>query len=132
MVNDRKLSEIINTEHENVKYLPGHKLPENVVAVTDVLETCHDADMLIFVVPHQFMKNMCKPLIGKFFTFSFDYGRLMKFFNSLLFYSLNERKSEEQRFWSVTVQGLVVIHFIRNRNILSNYIFEGFLHKSKR
>lgn len=31
MVNDKKLSEIINTEHENVKYLPGYKLPENVV-----------------------------------------------------------------------------------------------------
>lgn len=31
MVNGRKLTEIINTEHENVKYLPGHKLPANVV-----------------------------------------------------------------------------------------------------
>lgn len=33
MVNDRKLSEIINTDHENVKYLPGHKLPANVVSL---------------------------------------------------------------------------------------------------
>lgn len=31
MINGRKLTEIINTEHENVKYLPGHKLPPNVV-----------------------------------------------------------------------------------------------------
>lgn len=31
MVNGRKLTEIINCEHENVKYLPGHKLPSNVV-----------------------------------------------------------------------------------------------------
>lgn len=31
MVNGRKLTEIINTDHENVKYLPGHKLPPNVV-----------------------------------------------------------------------------------------------------
>lgn len=30
-INGRKLSEIINTDHENVKYLPGHKIPENVV-----------------------------------------------------------------------------------------------------
>ncbi|KAM5287671.1 glycerol-3-phosphate dehydrogenase [NAD(+)], cytoplasmic isoform 1-T1 [Ctenodactylus gundi] len=29
-VGGRKLTEIINTEHENVKYLPGHKLPPNV------------------------------------------------------------------------------------------------------
>lgn len=30
-INGRKLTDIINTEHENVKYLPGYKLPENVV-----------------------------------------------------------------------------------------------------
>ena len=30
-INGRKLTEIINTDHENVKYLPGYKLPENVV-----------------------------------------------------------------------------------------------------
>ncbi|XP_048958678.1 glycerol-3-phosphate dehydrogenase [NAD(+)], cytoplasmic isoform X3 [Canis lupus dingo] len=29
-VGGRKLTEIINTQHENVKYLPGHKLPPNV------------------------------------------------------------------------------------------------------
>jgi len=32
-VNNRKLTEIINTDHENVKYLPGHKLPPNVVSL---------------------------------------------------------------------------------------------------
>lgn len=32
-VDGRRLTEIINTEHENVKYLPGHKLPRNVVSV---------------------------------------------------------------------------------------------------
>lgn len=31
VIDGRKLTEIINTEHENVKYLPGHKLPSNVV-----------------------------------------------------------------------------------------------------
>lgn len=30
-VDGKKLTEIINTQHENVKYLPGYKLPENVV-----------------------------------------------------------------------------------------------------
>lgn len=32
VVNGKKLTEIINETHENVKYLPGHKLPENVVS----------------------------------------------------------------------------------------------------
>lgn len=31
MVDGRKLTEILNSDHENVKYLPGHKLPTNVV-----------------------------------------------------------------------------------------------------
>nr|XP_014346640.1 PREDICTED: glycerol-3-phosphate dehydrogenase 1-like protein isoform X2 [Latimeria chalumnae] len=30
IVNGKKLTEIVNTEHENVKYLPGYKLPKNV------------------------------------------------------------------------------------------------------
>lgn len=33
MVDGRKLTEIINTTHENVKYLPGKKLPPNVVSI---------------------------------------------------------------------------------------------------
>lgn len=65
MVNNRKLSDIINTDHENVKYLPGKKLPENIIAVTDIVEACKDADILIFVVPHQFIFKICEQLQGK-------------------------------------------------------------------
>lgn len=65
MVDGKKLTEIINTTHENVKYLPGKKLPENVIAVPDVLEAAKDADVLVFVIPHQFIKNICKPLVGQ-------------------------------------------------------------------
>ena len=32
MVNGKKLTEIINETHENVKYLPGIRLPPNVVS----------------------------------------------------------------------------------------------------
>uniref|UniRef100_A0A673HMI4 Glycerol-3-phosphate dehydrogenase [NAD(+)] n=1 Tax=Sinocyclocheilus rhinocerous TaxID=307959 RepID=A0A673HMI4_9TELE len=59
MIDGRKLTEIINTEHENVKYLPGHKLPKNVVAVPDVTEAASGADVLIFVIPHQFIGKIC-------------------------------------------------------------------------
>lgn len=34
MIEGKKLTEIINEQHENVKYLPGHKLPVNVVSIT--------------------------------------------------------------------------------------------------
>lgn len=38
IINNEKLTNIINTIHENVKYLPGHKLPENVASIlnTDI------------------------------------------------------------------------------------------------
>jgi len=32
MIEGKKLTEIINETHENVKYLKGHKLPPNVVS----------------------------------------------------------------------------------------------------
>ncbi|KAK6320854.1 glycerol-3-phosphate dehydrogenase [NAD(+)], cytoplasmic-like [Coregonus clupeaformis] len=58
-VNGRKLTEIINTDHENVKYLPGHKLPPNIVAVPEVTDAVKGADILIFVIPHQFINRIC-------------------------------------------------------------------------
>ncbi|CAD6185681.1 unnamed protein product [Caenorhabditis auriculariae] len=64
-VNGEKLSEIINTRHENVKYLPGKTLPTNVVAVTDLVQSCTGSQVLIFVVPHQFVKGICNQLVGK-------------------------------------------------------------------
>lgn len=64
-VEGRKLTEIINTDHENVRYLPGVKLPENLVANPDVVETAKDADLLVFNIPHQFLPNVCKQLVGK-------------------------------------------------------------------
>ncbi|MCL4141273.1 UNVERIFIED_CONTAM: hypothetical protein GTU68_056022, partial [Idotea baltica] len=64
MVDGKKLTEVINTEHENVKYLKGHKLPANVVAVPDLIATVKDADILVFVLPHQFIKRTCQTLKG--------------------------------------------------------------------
>ena len=82
-VDGQKLTEIINTQHENVKYLPvrvatdpvpapgparpravgarrlrpcaaqGIKFTENVVADPDVGSACKDATLIIFVMPHQ-------------------------------------------------------------------------------
>lgn len=57
----RKLTEIINSSHENVKYLPGIQLPRNITAVSDIEEACQGATLLIFVLPHQFLP----PLLSK-------------------------------------------------------------------
>jgi len=64
-VDGRKLTEIINTEHENVRYLPGRPLPHNIVAFPDISDAALEADILIFVLPHQFIKRACGPLNGK-------------------------------------------------------------------
>ncbi|ORX36836.1 NAD-dependent glycerol-3-phosphate dehydrogenase N-terminus-domain-containing protein [Kockovaella imperatae] len=64
-VDGKKLTEIINTTHVNAKYLPGIKLPENVVAVPDVIESVKDATALVFVLPHQFLGGVLQSLEGK-------------------------------------------------------------------
>ncbi|GLT33171.1 hypothetical protein SLA2020_077820 [Shorea laevis] len=60
-----KLSDVINRTNENVKYLPGIKLGKNVVADPDLENAVKDANMLVFVTPHQFMEGICKRLVGK-------------------------------------------------------------------
>ncbi|EXC31408.1 Glycerol-3-phosphate dehydrogenase [NAD(+)] [Morus notabilis] len=69
-----KLTDVINRTNENVKYLPGIKLGKNVIADPDLenagrsMFLCFygtDANMLVFVTPHQFMEGICKRLVGK-------------------------------------------------------------------
>jgi len=64
MVEGKKLTEIINETHVNVKYLPKHPLPANIIAVPDLLDASRDADILIFVVPHQFINRLCDQMAG--------------------------------------------------------------------
>jgi glycerol-3-phosphate dehydrogenase len=81
-IGDKKLTDIINTEHENVKYLPGAKFTPNLVAgvvvcctlglaagvcvydddarrhvrvraVSDVAEAVRGATCLVMCLPHQ-------------------------------------------------------------------------------
>ncbi|CAI9111158.1 OLC1v1011309C2 [Oldenlandia corymbosa var. corymbosa] len=63
--NGEKLSEVINQINENVKYLPGIKLGKNVVADPDLEHAVRDANMLVFVTPHQFVEGICKRIAGK-------------------------------------------------------------------
>ncbi|EDV54160.1 uncharacterized protein LOC6555194 [Drosophila erecta] len=64
MIRDTALSEIINTRHENVKYLPGIKLPNNLIAVNDLLEAAQNADILVFSTPLEFVQSYCNILSG--------------------------------------------------------------------
>lgn len=65
IIDGKKLTEIINETHENVKYLPGYKLPPNIIAIPDLVTAAQDCDFLVFVVPHQFVHTICAALYGK-------------------------------------------------------------------
>lgn len=54
-----KLTDVINETNENVKYLPGVKLGENVRAMPDLREVVQGSTTLIMVSPHQFLKKVC-------------------------------------------------------------------------
>lgn len=62
IVDGMKLTEIINTKHENIKYLPGVKIPENIIAVPDPVEAVKGATVIVFVTPHQFLSTVCDKL----------------------------------------------------------------------
>jgi glycerol-3-phosphate dehydrogenase (NAD+) len=66
----QKLSHVINTLHENVKYLPGVTLPENVVANPDLVDAAKDSSILIFNLPHQFIGKTCEQLSGHIVPFA--------------------------------------------------------------
>ncbi|SMN20259.1 similar to Saccharomyces cerevisiae YDL022W GPD1 NAD-dependent glycerol-3-phosphate dehydrogenase, key enzyme of glycerol synthesis, essential for growth under osmotic stress [Maudiozyma saulgeensis] len=63
-IDGKNLTEIINTDHENVKYLPNIKLPVNLVAHPSLLDTVKDADIIIFNIPHQFLGRIVQQLKG--------------------------------------------------------------------
>lgn len=84
IIEGRKLTEIINSTHINVKYMPDFVLPMNIVssestrpslqaanvahtqvAYDDVVTTARDADILIFAIPPTFVNSCCKTLLGK-------------------------------------------------------------------
>lgn len=66
----QKLSHIINTVHENVKYLPNITLPSNVVANPSAPASVKDATILVFVLPHQFIPRVCDQLVGHIMPFA--------------------------------------------------------------
>lgn len=63
-INGRNLTDIINTQHENVKYLQRIKLPLNLKADPDIKSAVKGSDLIIFNIPHQFLKNICQQLEG--------------------------------------------------------------------
>ncbi|KAK9597232.1 glycerol-3-phosphate dehydrogenase [Aspergillus fumigatus] len=66
----QNLTEIINKTHENVKYLPGIALPENIHANPSVVDAVKDSTILIFNLPHQFINKTCEQIKGKILPYA--------------------------------------------------------------
>ncbi|KAK1992224.1 glycerol-3-phosphate dehydrogenase [Colletotrichum falcatum] len=66
----QKLTAVINKHHENTKYLPGIKLPHNIIANPSLQDAVKDSTILIFNLPHQFIANVCKQLRGHILPFA--------------------------------------------------------------
>lgn len=56
IVNSQKLSDIINQLHENVKYLPGHRLPENIVSFVQHLKSHVFSECIVLIF--KIMENL--------------------------------------------------------------------------
>lgn len=60
----QKLTSLINTYHENVKYLPGIALGSNVVANPSLQDAVKGSSILIFNFPHEFIAGILKQIKG--------------------------------------------------------------------
>ncbi|SBT48536.1 glycerol-3-phosphate dehydrogenase, putative [Plasmodium ovale wallikeri] len=58
LVNGESITDIINNKHENIKYLKGVSLPHNIVAYSDLSHVINKADLLIFIIPSQYLENV--------------------------------------------------------------------------
>lgn len=58
------LVDIINRRHQNVRYLPGVDLGNNVIAVRDVAAAISGASHIVFAVPHQFAPRVAAQMTG--------------------------------------------------------------------
>lgn len=66
----QKLTHIINTIHENVKYLPDVSLPTNIIANASLEEAVKNASVLVFNLPHQFIGKACDQMKGKILPYA--------------------------------------------------------------
>ena len=66
----QKLTTLINHLHENVKYLPGIKLPSNLHANPSLTDAAKGSTILIFNLPHQFISRTCDDLVNKIVPFA--------------------------------------------------------------
>ncbi|KAL4802786.1 NAD-dependent glycerol-3-phosphate dehydrogenase N-terminus-domain-containing protein [Aspergillus unguis] len=66
----QNLTEIINQTHENIKYLPDIKLPDNLHANPSLVDAVQDSTILVFNLPHQFIIKICEQIKDKILPYA--------------------------------------------------------------
>ncbi|MGD0339055.1 MAG: NAD(P)H-dependent glycerol-3-phosphate dehydrogenase [Bacteroidota bacterium] len=54
----------ITNHHENLSFLPGIKIPEEILVTTDFVEAAANKDMVVFAVPTQFLRSVATQAAG--------------------------------------------------------------------
>ncbi len=53
-------TEEMKKRRENIKFLPGFKIPEAVFLTSDLEETCESSDVIVLAVPSQFLRSVIR------------------------------------------------------------------------
>jgi glycerol-3-phosphate dehydrogenase (NAD(P)+) len=56
----REVADQINSEHLNVRYLPGFLLPETLRATTDLEEALRDSELVVVVIPSHGLRHVMR------------------------------------------------------------------------
>ena len=64
IVNGVSLTETINNDRVNTKYLPNVVLPKSIKAYSDIIEASHDADIILFVFAKKYLNNILLTMKG--------------------------------------------------------------------
>src|SRR5512141_1023746 len=56
----REVADQINSEHVNIRYLPGFLLPATLRATTDVEEALRDAELVVVVIPSHGLRQVMR------------------------------------------------------------------------
>jgi len=60
---EQDVSDSINNEHENKRYLPGYKLDSNLRASTDIREVAADKDFIVLASPSLYLASTVKKFV---------------------------------------------------------------------
>lgn len=58
--NFSEYADLLNQKRENIKFLPGIKIPESIEIGHNLEEAVRSANLIVFAVPSKFMRDICK------------------------------------------------------------------------